>query len=232
MKYIIILLGLLIFVFQSKAQSALNNLPGAQDVLNEYYLNQLKNGNKPTAYDEADVKGNPWLTEEFREGEVYLKDGRKLTGIKLRLNLINSQFEFYYKGELLSVQKSEADKIIMGGEEFILLKYLEGNLMRQCYVQVLKKGKYNLYLRNIKVFEASSEAVAIAGKIPAKFTKKPDKYYIQTGEALASSFVSKKQLCLLFSPDQEKAAKYIRSNKVKYKKKEGLERLINYFNGT
>jgi hypothetical protein len=74
------------------------------------------------------------------------------------------------------------------------------------------------------------EPAAYSEAQPAKFTRKPDAYYIRIGMEQAKLVSNKKELLAAFPDHSKEIATFVKKNKVKTTKPERLRKLVQYYN--
>ena len=100
------------------------------------------------------VYGNPFVDEEFQQGEIFFKDSSvyKVTG--LRLNHNNDQIEFKQDGQILAIPNPEdLISVSFGGHLFYYEKYRKGKKVFSSYFEVLVSGETSLFYRRESIIK-------------------------------------------------------------------------------
>ena len=66
---------------------------------------------------------------------------------------------------------------------------------------------------------------------PAKFFKRKDSYYVLKGGALPVLIKNKKMLIEIFEDKKDEIGEFIKNDKISYKKRKDLIRIVKYYNG-
>ena len=114
--------------------------------------------------------------------------------------------------------------------ELCYIPYAVSKEIKRGYFIQLEKGKATLYNRPVVIFTEAEKAGAYQEAEPAKYVRISDEYYIRIGNDEAKSVSNKKDLIDAFPDNKNKTETFIKNNKVKSNKAEGLKELVNYYN--
>ncbi|MEA1896157.1 MAG: hypothetical protein U9N53_00675 [Bacteroidota bacterium] len=180
-----------------------------------------------------DVYGNPYVDEEFKEGEILFKDSSIYNGIGMRLNHNNDQIEFQQDGQILAIPNPEdLISVSFGDYQFIYGEYTKGKKVLSSFFEVLVSGKADLlYRRESIVKREQLPPSEMSGKNYRDYFRTIEDYYIKR-EGGPASLVYKTQKSLLKALTDKKfeLEKYIDQNNLKIKKEEDLKVLVEYYN--
>ena len=221
---------LLVFTFIltiSKNSHAQNFILGIGDYINYANINRT---NSPTIEPYGNIKGSPYILEEFEIGKIKLKDGKTYEG-PLRYDIYANQFEFKTKeGEVYSIINPEKiEKISLSKKQFVFItdkaKSNTGN-----YCEVLVEGEYSLLVQHTVILKDPVPAKPYVDAKPARFVTKDDKFYIKNEN---SGLVEIKNKDVIVAIDPTRSAdisKYINGSKIKVSNKSDLIELMNFLN--
>jgi hypothetical protein len=223
---VILILGFSNF---TKAQITLDYK--TQETIDFYKQNKFISGsNKPLT--ESQIKGSPYLNDDFFPGSIYTTQKQHFTDIPLRYNIYNDDLEFKTPaGQVQALATPEiVEKAVFGSTELVYSPYLLGDKTKKGFFVVLKEGKASLYLKPGVLFREGTAPGAYKDPEPPKFVKKSDDYYIrfETGNAILIG--NKKDLIATFPDNQDKIESFISKHKIKTNKPDDLKELIHYYN--
>lgn len=200
---------------------------GMNDYIN--YTN-IKRTNSPANLPYEDIKGSPFIFEDFATGKVKLKEGKTFEG-PLRCDIYAGEFEFKTKeGEIYTIISPETiENISINDRKFIFIadskKDNSGN-----YFEVLLDGKYSLIVRHsVYLKEPVPEKPYVPGK-PATFVAKDDVYYILNDETGLVEIKNKEVLTGIDETRSENIKAFIKEGKIKISNKEDLIGMVNFLN--
>lgn len=178
------------------------------------------------------VKGSPYLNDEFENGSIYTTQRIQYAEIPLRYNIFNDELEFKTPAnEIQALATPEiVEKAIFGNTHLVYSAYSNNNKIKKGFFVVLEEGKAMLYSKPGVIFKEATEPAAYKEAEPPTFSKKADDYYIRIGTAPAQMIGNKKELLSVFPDNQDKIESYIDKNKVKTNKSESLKELVRYYN--
>lgn len=178
------------------------------------------------------VKGSPYLNDEFENGSIYTVQRLQYADIPLRYNIYNDELEFKTpSNEIQALATPEiVEKAVFGQTHLVYSAYSNNNKIKKGYFVVLEEGKAILYAKPGIIFKEATEPAAYKEAEPPKFEKKADDFYIRIGTAPAQIVGNKKELIAVFPDNQDKIENYIDKNKVKTNKSESLKELVKYYN--
>lgn len=227
-KYYVITIIVLLFAEFSSAQTNYE-LKRAMDL---FKTNKMLRGENRELLNENDIKGSPYLEDNFINGAVYTTARAKYVDIPLRYNIYNDQIEF--KAEDNTVQAMATpetiEKVEFGNYKMVYVPYSVSKKVRHGFFVVLEDGKSSLYSKPRVTLKASTEPGAYKEAEPAKFERNPDQYYIKVGTSQAKLVGNKKDLLEIFGDHQKQIETFIKKHKVKPNNPESLKELVQYYN--
>jgi len=181
------------------------------------------------------VKGSPYVFEEFRQGEVFLKNKNKVKIQDLNYNCFEN--EIAYKDpatdaiRLLNRFQVDLFTIQDGDKEltFVPLKLEED--AEAIFAELLyNKGSIAYKVYKKEWVKANYEGGYSADRPYDEFVDKYDLYFLKKGDKnLHKAKKSKKQVLTAF-PDQKSAiSSFFKSNKLDLREEESLVKLLKYY---
>jgi len=228
--YILTLLFILGFAGISSAQYQLNY--EIREAVDFYRSNKFIDGSMKSELTEKDIKGSPYLNDEFVNGTIFTVQMLKYSDIPLRFNIYNDDLEFKTPtGEVMALSAPEIlEKAEFGNMQMVYSPYSQTNKIKKGFFVVLEQGKASLYSKPGIVFQEPTEPAAYKDAEPAKFVRKADEYYIRIGAEQAILIGNKKELITAFPDNQDKIESFINKNKIKTNKPESLKEVVRFYN--
>ncbi|MCD6598004.1 MAG: hypothetical protein J7L04_09970 [Bacteroidales bacterium] len=175
------------------------------------------------------IEGSPYLFDDFRKGEVLLKDGKLFKG-EFRYDKYVDQVEFKVKqGNFWIANPSYIDYVKI---DTTLMLFIQKDIEQPdkgSYYIILVSGKIQLILKKGSILQSAEDPKPYIDAKPAKFLDRKDLYYLLNESNTPIRITSKKVLINELSDKSSEISKFIKSNKISYKKEEDLIYLINYY---
>ncbi len=175
------------------------------------------------------IEGSPYLFDDFRKGEVLLKDGKLFKG-EFRYDKYADQVEFKVKqGNFWIANPAYIDYVKI---DTTLMLFIQKDIEQPdkgSYYVVLVSGKIQLILKKGSILQSAEDPKPYVDAKPAKFLNRKDLYYLLNESNTPVRITSKKVLINELSDKSSEISKFIKSNKISYKKEEDLIYLINYY---
>ncbi|MFN8356062.1 MAG: hypothetical protein U0Y10_16520 [Spirosomataceae bacterium] len=173
------------------------------------------------------LSGNPYLFEEFADGEVLTNTGRWVDGMKLRYNSYSHQVEYKSLEQIMTAAPKDVRAFKIGN---MLMKSGFPPIEKQnefSYYEVVYSGKSTLLRHH------TTEMVAEKGfddvKQGDKFVTYVFYYWLTPEHKMNRVLLSKKSIIGVVLPDKEsKIEAFINEKKLKLKTAEDLLEVIKY----
>ncbi len=203
-----------------------------RETIDFYNMHHFAEGKWKTDYTESNIKGSPYLNNEFVSGTIYTTQKQQYNSIPLRYNIYNDDLEFKKPTEeVLALAAPEIVEYAAFGDNIISYSdYYQGSKVKKGFLLVLEPGKANLMARASVTFQKATEPAAYKEAEPAKFIRKADTYYIRIGNSTAVEINNKKSLIEAFPDNRDKVEAFIDKNKIKTNKPDGLKEVVKYYN--
>ena len=228
--YFSTLLFMLCFVSFSFAQLQIDY--EIKQAIEFYRSNKFIDGSLKNQLSEKDIKGSPYLNDEFETGTIFTVQRQKFEDIPLRYNIYNDELEFKTPAEEVQAMATPeiVEKAIFGATQLVYLAYPESNKIKKGFFIVLLEGKASLYAKPGISFKEPTEPAAYKEAEPATYLKKTDEYFIRIGNEQAVLINNKKDLIAAFPDNKDKIESFINKNKTKTNKPESLKEVVRFYN--
>lgn len=182
----------------------------------------------------ANVEGTPYYDEEFNSASIAPLNKVYF----IRYNAALDDMEVIQSNDTLIMNKNNKNYVIKqnkGNITYRILEYADSKKDKLgYYVQLTEGANVALYRKDRKKFVEVKKA-AYGGNLnasSAKFKKQKSEFYIElkgSGNAIKIS-KKKKNVIKLFAGKEDLVKKFIKENKIKFTKEDGLKKLIDYVN--
>jgi len=181
----------------------------------------------------TDVKGNPYLFENWTEGTVRLTNGKSYTSVQLKYNLLRDElfFKDIKTDQLLAFVIPVVEFKLNDNEKNSIL-YRNGykaidNNTEKSYYQVLFDGGTQLLKRTSKKV---NEEKPFSSASTIKSFEVLNFYYISNNNALIKIRKDKKSILTALANQGSALEKYLQEKSLNLKNEEDLIQFIQYYN--
>ncbi len=183
-----------------------------------------------TANPFAGVKGSPYF-DEFKKGIIYLATGQKVEGLSIALNAYSNTLEYKLEGGLFAYTPEKVTGFSYppeaGGSEYTSA-YVVPTLKSKRFLKIVEKGTYTLLYHAYKTM--TDDPSATYGAQASKVFQDQEEFFVVVNEKVMLMKNKEKDLQQIFGADLAKATAFIKSERIDFKKSEGLQALIRYMN--
>ncbi len=235
MKTLIITFGLLIAV-----SSAAQNVTAPEGYEAKENLRELGSTDGTGTVQTFDnryegVKGTPYVFEQFRQGEVFLKSKKKVVIKELNYNCMENEIVYLDPATKVTrlMNRFKVDLFMLhDGTEmisFVPVKLEED--AETIFAQVLyNKGSLVYKVYEKEWVKANYEGGYSADRKYDEFVDKYSLYFMKEGDkVLYKAKKSKKQMIAAFPEQENEISSFIKSNKLDLKNDESLIKLLEYY---
>ncbi len=181
----------------------------------------------------GDAEGNVFLFDDWKEGEVTLKNGEKYPIKKMNLDASRDVFVYLVNDSLYEFSDNIREVKIFGedhrndpGSDMIFRSDINPEAAN--FVQVLTKGKVTIFCEYSKKPEGENYSNGIVNNT-RKYVLRPSYYYIANGQAVPIKF-SSSTLQDLTSDRKDDVTSFVKANNLKLKNQPDFLKAINYYN--
>lgn len=200
---------------------------GMNDYINYSNINRT---NSPANLPYEDIKGSPYIFENFAIGKVKLREGKTFEG-PLRCDIYAGEFEFKTKeGDIYTIINPEAiENISINDRKFIFIPDRK-RAGSGDYFEVILEGNFSLLTKhNVVLKEPVPEKPYVPGK-PATFVAKDDVFYVLNDKTGLIEIKNKESLTGIDKSRSENIKAFIKENKIKISDKTDLIEVTNFLN--
>ncbi|MBK3515996.1 hypothetical protein [Carboxylicivirga marina] len=224
MRRIYSLLILMIVLFSSTAQDFVH--PAIRQLMRDLENKQIDTGSQFAEY-----KGSPYL---FESGAASLEmtNGQKVDGLTIRYNVYDDQMEIKKGEHYYAIPKEKTFMTFtLNGHPFVLKPYQYGTKKSSGYFEPLVDDKKcGLFLKHDIILVESVESQGYKEAQPAKFVNNPPKVFVSFDNGMLAYINSKKDFLNLLPNHKEEMEKFIKKNKIKFRKPESIKELVQFYN--
>jgi hypothetical protein len=197
-----------------------------------FRINKMQSGDWSKTLSESDIKGSPYLNDDFIKGTIFTTSKFQYVDVPLRYNIYNDNLEFKTtEDQVMAIAAPEiVEKVQLGNDVMAYIPYTNVKKIRRGFFKLLEEGQASLYAKSEVLYKEPEEPGAYKEAEPARFINKPDTYYIRIGLEQAKLISNKNELLDAFPDHQEEIAAFIKKNKIKPTKPEKLQALVQYYN--
>jgi len=225
------LLGILYLALFCVGTMAQNSVTATQSLVNE-----MKASGEYFSWSVAssDVKGSPYLTEEFSSGMIFWNRMWN-EGIDLRYNIYEGNFEAKLESGIIEIDpiKNNIDTLKCREEVFVK-KYLKvGDDLLMVYLSLLgQQNGYSLVKQyRIILTEAVTNTDLYHKAKPAEYKTQKPVYYVFRGNE-HWTVKGSKTLAEIFQIDAKVVKSYLKDNKYNLSNEEQLLEAVLYFSNS
>ncbi|MDT0557699.1 hypothetical protein RM697_03520 [Ichthyenterobacterium sp. W332] len=179
------------------------------------------------------AQGSPYIDENFKPVKIPSFDTKVYLG---RYNAYNGEMEIKVKQDVviaLDVNSADYEVVFVNDSKtYKSFNYTtERGISKKGFLVVVNSGENANLLKaeRIKYYDKVPAMSSYQQDKPAKFRKESDVYYIQMKSGSVVHLPVKKKDLLKAFPKHSKAIKtFLKENKVKLSKEEGLAKVANY----
>lgn len=221
---------ILILTFSSMIVS--QDLYELRNAIDFYKTQKSFKGDWKDILSENDIKGSPYLNNEFINGSLFTTNKLQFIDLPLRYNIYNDQIEFKTEsGQIQSVANPEIiESIAFDNRNMTYIPYLIENKIKKGFFIVLETGNVSLYAKPEVEFTKATLPIPFKDGEPAKFIKRPDNYYLRIGSEPAIYIAKTKDLIEVFPEKKSQIESFVKTNNFKMNNPDKLIELVKYLN--
>ena len=193
--------------------------------LEDYHFYKLVHSEK--AEDYKGIEGTPYLEKDFTDGVFRLKDS-SLIKLPIRYNMYSDELEYRLKDINYVVGNRDILKnTTIGKSVFVYMP----SVQKGGYFELLEAGKCSLVVKRKVIFKPAEGPKPIEAKrIPARFEREPDVYFLIVGESEAVKAGNLKSVINALQDRKPQIENFIEQEKIKNTRPENLVKIVKYYN--
>lgn len=194
---------------------------------------QFTVGNMIPSIQNENIKGSPFLFNDFTEGIVITRDNKQSNVMPMNFNVYDQEIVIRGERGYLAIQGDNLQgfRLITSDEIHEYIRGLDASdLKRDEYVRVMVKGEMAL-LYKPEVTIRGSESVASYGSTPEREFIFKERYYVQRdGEIERLRRLSRRHILRFFDDKRDLMESYAKSKELDLGEAEDVAKLIEYYN--
>ena len=177
-----------------------------------------------------ELEGDYYWDENFKPGQVKLKENDSLLDLNLRYCIYNQEFQFVLNGDTVSLNRiDKVEYITINNSKFI---YTESHInnKKSCY-EILVDGSFQLLKHyKCKLVKGKENVSSFEEKIPDHYIIKTNLFFKKNNQDILKIPSKKSNFYKIFNTSNDKLIKFVNSNKYKHKKEPDLIKIFTYYN--
>ena len=200
--------------------------------LDLFRANKMATGDFSQTIAEENIDGSPYLNNDFINGTIFTTSKLQYVDIPLRYNIFNDAIEFRTNdNKIMAMATPEIiERVTFGDYEMVYAPFAVQKKIKRGFFKVILSGTISLYARPEILYQQPEEPGAYKEAKPARFVNKADTYFLRNGLSEAIKVDKKKDLINFFPEHNDEIETFIKKNKIKTNKEEGLKELVEYYN--
>lgn len=187
----------------------------------------------------ADIKGSPFLDDQFHNALIYNQQGALIGKVKARLNLYSQELHFINKkGIELAADNNEMNRVVFlddFDENKTVAVYrndfgmINGFFGKKVFAKLLSDENGAMKLLKTKVLKIGTYDSAAGTRKGYTFRPEEDYHYYLSGRFEHSRRLSKEKL-LSFSKFENELNDYAKKENLDFRKEQDVIKLVDYYN--
>ncbi|MDP4205363.1 MAG: hypothetical protein Q8859_05140 [Bacteroidota bacterium] len=203
----------------------------SQDLTVFNFMNDVKNAKYQEGVLNGTVhnyNGSPFLSDEFKSGEIETVKGLIYKGLDLRFNIYQDQVEFKQDKRAYMVPKDNFIKSAKIGEDIFILASV-GQNKASTYYRKITNGKVTLLEKYNVAYNEAQKRVAYSDPKPAEYVRQSNDYYLLIAtDGFAHKISGVKSINELFPLKENEIKDFLKKNKLGVKKEADLIRVAEF----
>lgn len=193
--------------------------------LEDYHFYKLVHSEKADDY--KGIEGTSYLEKDFRDGVFRLKDS-SLIKLPIRYNMYSDELEYRLKDINYVVGNRDIlEKTTIGKSVFVYLP----SVQKGGFFELLAAGKCSLVVKRQVTFKPAEGPKPIEAKrIPARFEREPDVYFLLVDGAEPVKAGNMKSVMNALQDQKPKLEPFVEQEKIKNTRSANLVKIVKYYN--
>lgn len=184
------------------------------------------------------VKGTPYLFNEWKSGNIYLKDNKLIKNVKIKYNIYTDDLLYLNStsGDSLIINRSMINKFEISDDQPDDLVLMEDiNLKpdksdKGTFVRVLYNGRSKFILKYNKMFiPANYKGAYATGNKYDEYTEKQQYYLITGTDNITKTRLNKKFIIKVLSDREDKIKGFIREKNLTMDNEDDIVSVLIYY---
>jgi len=189
------------------------------------YKDAITQGTK-VSYD-----GTPYLECKTNSCTLILNNHKKIDSLTIRYNIYQDQMEIERKGTYYVIpRQKEFAAFLLEEQLFRYLTFKDDGKLQTGNLEVLVEGKCSLYRRYCISLKEAQAPKPYQDPKPASFKNTSPEFFLNFGIDHAVKVTSTKEFISALPTQKDEVSLYIKKNKLKLRKQEDLEKVVEFYN--
>ncbi|MGI9543199.1 MAG: hypothetical protein ACR2MX_08065 [Cyclobacteriaceae bacterium] len=183
------------------------------------------------------TEGTHYLQDNWSVGKVMLFNGSALEDLQMKFDIEKSHLEIRTKGRTKLLQDTYIEEFtLLNTESGSEMKFMNGSLYKENgvasigFFESILEGKLSLFSKTeLDIIKANYDAKFDVGEKSDKVVKS-ENYFVANGKNVFRITKNKKENLKIFGDKSDLIYSYMKSEKLSFKNKEDLERIVVYYN--
>lgn len=183
------------------------------------------------------VEGTHYYQDYWSIGDVILFNGSTLEDLQMKFDIEKNHLEIKTENKVKLLEDSYIKEFTLLDSESGSKKrfmncslYKENGMKLIGFFESITDGKMSLFLKmELDIIKANYDAKFDVGDKSDKVVK-VENYFIANGENVYRIAKNKKENLKIFGDNSERISSYIKNEKLSFKDKEDLQKIITYYN--
>lgn len=179
----------------------------------------------------SEIKGNPYLREDFSDGTIWMSDGSAVNNCPLRYNMFSDLIEYMLDGVVYEVTpKSKVKRAKFDGHTFVFLNFSEKRKPGEQYFEILAEGKLTLLKKYSLKFITPAPASPYSDEQIAHFGLPQTSFYISDNQGDIVLVKNERTLLKILENQKSAMTLYISDNRLSVLAESDLLKIIDHYN--
>lgn len=185
-------------------------------------------------YDE--VRGTPYLFEEFHNGSLYFTNRTKISGLKINYDCINREILFEWEGKNYSIGRNDIEYFTISTDQtdsiLLFKRIFLPQAREQEYLEILYDARSYLFKRYLKDFqEAEVKSPYQVSRDYNEYINKVEYFVKLDGNDIQILKPKKKAVLKVFPDNNDSIEQFMKEEHINLKDETDLVRLIKFHDG-
>jgi hypothetical protein len=196
----------------------------------------LHNRNRSAAHPGTELKGSPFLFDDFRPADLYFTNKSWALNRQVKFDCYKDELIYLDNGIIYDIDKDIIDRFVIKSETdttsltFVNIFLSPGK--KRTFLQILYEGSIVLYKNYHKEFyEADYTGPYNADRRFNEYTDKPWYYILMADGSMHKLRLNERYMTRLFSDRSEAIKEFIYSNNISLSEEKDLVRLAAFYDG-
>jgi hypothetical protein len=183
-------------------------------------------------YDE--VRGTPYLFEEFHNGSLYFTNRTKISGLKINYDCINRDILFEWEGKNYSIGRNDIEYFTISTDQtdsiLLFKRIFLPQAREQEYLEILYDARSYLFKRYLKDFqEAEVKSPYQVSRDYNEYINKVEYFVKLDGNDIQILKPKKKAVLKVFPDNTDSIEQFMKEEHINLKDETDLVRLIKFY---